>query len=71
MGRIAALVLALALVGCSHRPCVDGERTTSSGYWGISTRTAYDPCPQKCCEPGWTRGCACSDRCPCVARHPK
>jgi hypothetical protein len=58
-----AAVLALALAGCSSKPCVDGQRT-SSGYFSGSARVAYDPCPQKCCDAGWTRGCACSDRCP-------
>jgi len=67
---IAAL-LALTTAGCSSKPCVDGEKV-SSGYYGIGgTRMHYDPCPQKCCAPDWARGCACSSRCPCVARHPK
>ncbi|MBV8878523.1 MAG: hypothetical protein JO332_01035 [Planctomycetaceae bacterium] len=70
MRTLGTFLLGLALAGCSTRPCVDGQRT-SSGYFGGSTRVAYDPCPQKCCAPDWTRGCACSDRCPCVARHPK
>jgi len=67
MKLTALLVLVLCAAGCSQRPCVDGERT--SGYFG-SVRTGYDPCPQKCCSPDWRRGCACSARCPCVARHP-
>jgi hypothetical protein len=71
MRLITILALTLAFAGCSHKPCVDGQRTSSFGYWGSSSRIAYDPCPQKCCEPDWTRGCACSDRCPCAARHPK
>lgn len=70
MKTMIAAALGLALAGCSTKPCVDGQRTSSAWYGG-STRVAYDPCPQKCCDPGWTRGCACSDRCPCVARHPK
>jgi len=71
MRMITVLALAQALAGCSTKPCVDGERTSSGGYFSYSTRVAYDPCPQKCCDPDWTRGCACSNRCPCVAKHPK
>lgn len=66
---IAAAVLIACAAGCSTKPCVDGERTTA-GFYSMSTRTSYDPCKQKCCEPDWTRGCACSKRCPCWERHP-
>jgi hypothetical protein len=69
MKLTAVLTLLLLGTACSTRPCVDGEKM-SSGYFG-SVRSGYDPCPQKCCSPGWHRGCACSARCPCVARHPK
>ena len=66
----AALVLVVAL-GCSSKPCVDGERTSQSGYFTFgTTRTSYDPCKQKCCSPDWKPGCACSKRCPCWERHP-
>jgi len=71
MKRLIAAVLLVCVAGCSTKPCVDGERTTSSGFYSMSTRTSYDPCKQKCCEPDWTRGCACSKRCPCWERHPK
>ena len=64
---VALLVAAAA--GCSTKPCVDGERTTT-GFYTMSVRTSYDPCKQKCCEPGWSRGCACSRRCPCWEQHP-
>jgi len=65
-------LLIVGVAGCSSRPCVDGERTSSAGYWGFgSVRSGYDPCPQKCCGQGWTRGCACSTRCPCWERHPR
>ena len=67
MKRLLAAFLLVCAIGCSTKPCVDGERTTF-GYG--STRTAYDPCKQKCCAPEWTRGCACSKRCPCWERHP-
>ena len=71
MKAIAAILLLFATAGCGTKPCVDGERTSSGGYFGWgSSRTAYDPCPQKCCAPGWSRGCACSERCPCRERHP-
>lgn len=66
---IATALLVAAAVGCSTKPCVDGERTTA-GFYSMSVRTSYDPCKQKCCEPGWNRGCACSKRCPCWERHP-
>lgn len=71
MKTIAAMILLVAVLGCSTKPCVDGEKTAHSGYWGFggSTRTSYDPCKQKCCEPEWSRGCACSERCPCWKRH--
>jgi len=65
---IAAAFLIACAVGCSTKPCVDGERTTM-GYFSTTTTTSYDPCKQKCCEPGWSRGCACSKRCPCWERH--
>ena len=68
---IAAAVLLVCAAGCSTKPCVDGERTTGSYFYAMSTRTSYDPCKQKCCDPGWTRGCACSKRCPCWERHPQ
>ncbi|MBI3858336.1 MAG: hypothetical protein HY293_21850 [Planctomycetes bacterium] len=69
---IAAAVLAACAAGCSAKPCVDGERTSNSGFYGYgSTRTSYDPCKQKCCAPDWAPGCACSKRCPCWERHPK
>jgi len=72
MKRLIAVALVLFAAGCSSRPCVDGERVSTSGYYGFgSTRSGYDPCPQKCCAPGWTRGCACSKRCPCWERHPQ
>ena len=67
---IAAALLMVAAVGCSTKPCVDGERTTA-GFYSMSTRTSYDPCKQKCCDPEWSRGCACTKRCPCWERHPK
>ena len=51
MRMITVLALGQAIAGCSARPCVDGERTSSGGYWSYSTRVAYDPCPQKCCNP--------------------
>lgn len=71
MKATAAILVLVAFVGCSTKPCVDGERTTHSAFgWGGSTRTSYDPCKQKCCDPGWSRGCACSKRCPCWEKHP-
>ncbi|RPH47244.1 MAG: hypothetical protein EHM91_06195 [Planctomycetota bacterium] len=71
MKRLIASALILVAAGCSSKPCVDGERTTSSGMYGFGgTRTSYDPCKQKCCERGWSRGCACAKRCPCWERHP-
>src|SRR6185295_10169583 len=51
MRLIAAAVLTACAAGCSTKPCVDGERTTA-GFYSMSTRTSYDPCKQKCCEPG-------------------
>ena len=72
MKRWIAAVLLIAVVGCSSKPCVDGERVSAGGAWGFgSTRTTYDPCSQKCAAAGWTRGCACTPRCPCWERHPK
>lgn len=72
MKRLMTVALLVAVaVGCSTKPCVDGERTSSSSYWGSgTTRTSYDPCKQKCCSPEWHLGCACSKRCPCWERHP-
>ena len=69
---IAAALLMVAAAGCSTKPCVDGERTSGTAFYGYgSSRTTYDPCKQKCCSPGWSRGCVCSQRCPCWERHPK
>jgi hypothetical protein len=64
------VILLMVAAGCGSKPCVDGERT-SAGYFGYggATRTSYDPCKQRCGEPEWTRGCACSKRCPCWERH--
>ncbi len=70
MKRLMAVLLLVGVAGCSRKPCVDGEKVGSGWGYG-STRSSDDPCPQKCCSPDWTRGCACTSRCPCVARHPK
>ncbi len=70
MKRRMAVLLLVGVAGCSSKPCVDGEKVSSGWGYG-ATRSSYDPCPQKCCKPDWTRGCACTSRCPCVARHPK
>lgn len=71
MKRLFAAALIAFAAGCSSKPCVDGEKVSQAWYGAGSTRMSYDPCPQKCCAPDWTRGCACSKRCPCVERHPK
>ena len=72
MKRVLAALVLVCAAGCSSKPCVDGERTSNGwGYGFGSTRSAYDPCPQKCCGTEWTRGCACTKRCPCWERHPK
>ena len=66
---MAALVIVCAAGGCS-RPCVDGEHTSNTGAWGFGTvRSGYEPCPQKSCTPGWTHGCACRRRAPCVEHY--
>lgn len=67
-----ALILMIAMLGCSTRPCVDGERSSGAGAWGFgAVETSYRPCKQRCCAPDWTRGCACTKRCPCWERHSK
>jgi hypothetical protein len=72
MKRFLVALLLAAAAGCTSKPCVDGEKVSTTGWYGIgSTRSSYDPCPQKCCAPDWAKGCACSKRCPCVERHPK
>jgi hypothetical protein len=72
MERLIAVALLACAAGCSTKPCVDGERDSTSGFYRFgSTTTSYDPCKQKCCGPEWNNGCACSKRCPCWERHPK
>ena len=43
MKRLLAAILVLIAAGCSSKPCVDGERTSSSSYYGFGGAVRTSP----------------------------